>query len=198
MKRIILYTIGMLAFALGCKFFVDSNMGTDPLDVLLIGIKQHTGLLIGHIAWAITFLFIAIYGAITRKLPHWTSFVTAPICGYILDFLNWGFPNTHISDPKLILAALTFCSFGSALIIASRYGIRIMDLVVIAVSERTKMSFAVGKIAIEVALLLGGWALGGPFGIATVAFVLLIGPLVQAWTKINARLLGTPSEIAIH
>ena len=73
-----------------------------------------------------------------------------------------------------------------------------MDLVVIAVSERTKMSFAVGKIAIEVALLLGGWALGGPFGIATVAFVLLIGPLVQAWTKINARLLGTPSEIAIH
>jgi hypothetical protein len=195
-KRILLYVLGMVAFAIGSKCFVDCRMGTDPLDVLLIGFSQTTGVLIGHAAIIATACFIGAYMWATRKLPHWTSFITAPLCGYALDFLNWQFP-TGAGQPWLVFPALLLCSFGSAMILVSRYGIRIIDLLVIVLRDRTRIPFWAGKILVEILLFSGGLLLGGPFGIATLLFVTHVGPLVQVSVWLLHRTLGTPAKIEV-
>ena len=49
------------------------------------------------------------------------------------------------------------------------------------------------RTVIEVAVLVGGWLLGGTLGIGTILYALAIGPLTQAflprltWTEVSPR-----------
>jgi uncharacterized membrane protein YczE len=47
------------------------------------------------------------------------------------------------------------------------------------IHRRTGWRIWIVRTAIEVIVLLIGWALGGNFGVGTIAFALLIGPLVH-------------------
>jgi uncharacterized membrane protein YczE len=59
----------------------------------------------------------------------------------------------------------------------------------LALSRRTGRRIALVRGAIEVAVLAAGFALGGPVGVATVAFVFLIGPSVElsCWLLLQLR-----------
>ena len=47
------------------------------------------------------------------------------------------------------------------------------------------------RLGIEVAVLAVGWLLGGPVGVGTVAFALLVGPVVH-WTLPRVTIPVTP------
>jgi uncharacterized membrane protein YczE len=49
----------------------------------------------------------------------------------------------------------------------------------LAIHRTTGVSIRVARGALEVIVVLIGWLLGGPAGLGTVAFALLIGPSVQ-------------------
>jgi uncharacterized membrane protein YczE len=40
-NQALMYAVGCLLFSIGAKFFIDSGLGTDPLDVLVIGLNIH-------------------------------------------------------------------------------------------------------------------------------------------------------------
>jgi uncharacterized membrane protein YczE len=46
-------------------------------------------------------------------------------------------------------------------------------------SARTGRSIRLVRTALEVTVVLAGWLLGGTLGIGTLAYALMIGPLVQ-------------------
>lgn len=47
--------------------------------------------------------------------------------------------------------------------------------------RRAGWSLRLVRAAIELAAVTTGWLLGGSVGVGTVAFALLIGPVVQVW-----------------
>jgi uncharacterized membrane protein YczE len=53
------------------------------------------------------------------------------------------------------------------------------DSLMLAIHRVTGFSIRAARGSIEVIVVLIGWLLGGPAGIGTVAFALLIGPAVQ-------------------
>jgi uncharacterized membrane protein YczE len=53
------------------------------------------------------------------------------------------------------------------------------DSLMLAIHRTTGVSIRLARGAIEVIVVLIGWLLGGPLGIGTVVFALLIGPSVQ-------------------
>ncbi len=76
----------------------------------------------------------------------------------------------------------------------SGIGIRIMDLIVITMVRKWSWHFFVGKLVLEVGLCLSGWVLGGPVGVATISFIVLVGALIQPLIGLNKRLLALPDH----
>jgi uncharacterized membrane protein YczE len=186
------YLAGCFLFSVGAKFFIDSNLGTDPLDVLCIGMTKHLPISIGIASGIVAFAFLSVWSFWNRKAPPLTPFFTTFSVGLLIDL--WNFLKIEqltrpIFTPYLmLLLAVSLCAYASALIIMSGIGIRIMDLVAITMIEKWNWSFFKAKMFLEIVLFSLGWILGGPLGIGTVAFLFGVGPFIQPFMILNGKL----------
>ncbi len=193
--KYVLYFVGCILFSLGATFFIASNLGTNPLDVFTTGIRKQFGLLIGTtqslFAIACLIIWTVIYQF--KRIPPISTFLTFFLCGYLIDFfLFLTGEQTPLNSWIELSIALLLCTEASALIIMSGFGIRAMDLVAIALTDKTGLPFWVYKGIAEVLLFTTGWALGGAFGIGTIAFLFFVGWLIQPFILINQKL-GVPN-----
>ncbi|MDB5097367.1 MAG: hypothetical protein JWM80_1788 [Cyanobacteria bacterium RYN_339] len=210
--QVALYMLGILLFSLGAKGFIDAKLGTDPLDVLVIGMNGHLGVGLGVCSSLVAIAFLAVWMVWNRKLPPLTPFVSTTAVGFLLDFWNAIKLEQHtmgalpvlnvqafgavlnLSAVGLDVVSLLICSYASALIIMSGIGIRIMDLVAITMIEKLGWSFFQAKMLLEVGLFTTGWLLGGPMGVTTVLFLFLVGPFIQPFMWMNATYLSIPNH----
>jgi uncharacterized membrane protein YczE len=186
--------MGCVIFSIGATLFITSNLGTDPLDVLAIGMKKTYGWLIGTTQSGFAIACLVAWSALNKwKFPPISTFLTFFICGYLIDFFLYLMNHSHLFQPFIeMLVGVVLCTQASALIIMSGFGIRAMDLIAISLSEKTKKPFWLYKGIAEVLLLLTGWYLGGVVGIGTVFFLLFVGWLIQPCIRLNQKL-GVPN-----
>ncbi|EMW0389619.1 MULTISPECIES: YczE/YyaS/YitT family protein [Bacillus] len=193
-QKILFYIAGCFVFSFGAKFFIDSKLGTDPLDVLVLGIVKHTGLTIGIVSGLIAIVFLLTWSIWNRKLPPITPFFTMFFVGSLIDIWNLirveKFTNLLFSPYLVMVIGLVLAAYGSALIIMSGIGIRTMDLLAITIVHKWKWHFFYAKMLFEVLFVLSGWLLGGPVGIGTLAFVITVGPGMILFISLNERYLG--------
>lgn len=194
-QQLLLYLSGCLIFSLGAKCFIDSRLGTDPLDVLVLGIVRHTGWTIGIVSGLIAIAFLVLWSVWNRKLPPITPFLTMFLIGSLIDLWNYvGLERLTYSLVQsayfIMLVGLLLAAYGSALIIMSGIGIRTMDLVAITMVDKWGWRFFYAKMLFEVLFVLSGWLLGGPVGIGTLCFVVLVGPGLVIFMSWNARVFG--------
>ncbi len=194
--QILLYLAGCLAFSLGAKFFIDSKLGVDPLDVLVLGIVAHTGLTIGVVAGLIAIGFLALWSYWNRRRPPITPFITMFLVGSLIDLWNYvelEKITTALTPYPLLFTGLLTVAYGSSLIIMSGIGIRVMDLVAITLVRRWGWSFFSAKMAFELGFVIAGALLGGPVGVGTLAFLLVVGACIVAFMRANERMLNIPN-----
>jgi uncharacterized membrane protein YczE len=131
-----------------------------------------------------------------RKLPPISTFGTMLLVGLMVDFWNWvdvELVTERLRLPELLmLAGLMLDAYGSALIIMSGIGIRVVDLVALTFVNRLGWRFYRAKLILEGAFLAAGIVFGGPVGIAAVAFVAVVGPFVEPFIWANRRFLNLP------
>jgi uncharacterized protein len=191
-----LYLAGCVLFAVGATCFIEAGLGTDPLDVFALGVRDVTPLTVGLAQGGFAALMLVVWAGLKRQVPSLWPFVTFFFCGSMIDlWLHTGLlGETPLADGLLMLVGVALCALGSAYIIMSGIGIRAMDLVAIALVERTGRPFWLFKAVSEVALLAVGWALGGPIGVGTVFFLVFVGFLIQPVMTLNGRLVGLPNH----
>lgn len=185
--KIILYFLGCFIFSVGASLFILSDLGTDPLDVFSIGVKQKFGLLIGTTQCAFAVFCLIIWSAFNKlKFPPISTFLTFFICGYLIDACLWlsNIVNFGFNNYGEMLFGVVLCTISSSFIIMSVFGIRAMDLLAISFSEKTKLPFWLYKGISEILLLVVGWMLGGVVGIGTLCFLLGVGWLIQPTIKL--------------
>ncbi|MEJ1201615.1 MULTISPECIES: hypothetical protein [unclassified Streptomyces] len=187
-QRLSVYLAGCVVFAAGATLFIHSDLGTDPLDVLALGLKEHIPITIGIAQGAIAAVCIAVWAAWNRRRPVMAPFITFFLCGSLIDLMLLAELSWMGSVPSLVTAVL-LCAYGSALIIMSGIGIRAMDLIVITMTHRWKWPFWVAKAGIEAVLLGFGFLLGGPVGIGTLCFLVFVDGLIQPFMALNRRVL---------
>ena len=190
-KNALIYLLGCLSFSLGATFFILSNMGTDPLDVFCLGVQNYFNIKIGTIQSIFAVICLIIYSAMNRwKIPPWSPFLTFFICGYATDYFRHILTDLEVSPIASMLSGSALCLYGSSLIILSGIGIRAMDLIAFSLEEKTGVKFWIHKGIIETCLLSTGYILGGPIGIGTVVFLVVVGWLIEIVLRINKWIFG--------
>lgn len=186
--RLGVYLSGCVIFAAGATLFIHSDLGTDPLDVLALGIKEHIPITIGIAQAAIAAVCIGVWATWNRRRPVIAPFITFFLCGSMIDLLLLADLDWLPSWPSLAIA-VALCAYGSSLIIMSGVGIRAMDLIVITMTQRLRWPFWVAKAGVEAVLLALGWVLGGPVGAGTLCFLVFVDGLIQPLMALNHRAL---------
>ncbi len=191
--RLAMYLIGVMIFSLGALFFIVSQLGTDPLDVFVIALNNQLQVGLGACSALFSVGLLLWWALWNRRWPPLSPFITTTLTGLFIDLwllLELDQALAAILGPYVLLSiGLALCAYASALIIMSGIGIRVIDLLVISMMNKLGWSFTLAKMVLEISIFLVGWALGGPFGIGTIAFLLIIAPMIKPFMNMNERYL---------
>ena len=179
-RRIAQLVIGLFLYGIGLALMIRAAIGVAPWDVLGQGIALRSGLPFG--------LVTNIVGAIVLLL--WIPIRQKPGIGTVANVLMIGtsaqFGLTIIPEQTEWWARVAIYAGGLALVavatglyIGARFGPGPRDGLMTGIHARFGVRLWIVRTVIEVTVLVIGWLLGGTVGIGTLAFALLIGPMVN-------------------
>ena len=178
-RRVIQLLGGLFLYGIGLALMVRAGIGVAPWDVLSQGISLRTGLPFG--------LVTNIVGAAVLLL--WIPIRVRVGVGTVANVLLIGtsaqlglsvIPQQTMPALQALVFAggLALVALATGLYIGARLGPGPRDGLMTGLHRRTGWPIWVVRTGIEVIVLAVGWALGGQFGIGTIAFAFLIGPMV--------------------
>lgn len=179
-RRSVQLPLGLFLYGVAIAMMVRAGIGVGPWDVLTQGISAHTGLAFG--------LVTNIVGALVLLL--WIPIRQKPGIGTLLNVLLVGpsaqvalgiIPVQHMLLVQVLLfaAGLALLAIATGLYIGAGFGPGPRDGLMTGIHRRYGVRIWVVRTAIELTVLLIGWLLGGNVGLGTIAFALLVGPLVN-------------------
>jgi len=180
-KDFVIIQIGFLLYGLAIALIVRANLGTGTWLVLEVALANIFGIKIGTITVYMGFL-ILIIALVLREQVGWGTL------GNILSIGPWlNLSLDLISTPKnnlalqiaMFLLGVLIQGVATAVYISVDAGAGPRDSLMLAIQRTTGVSLRLARGAIEIVVVLIGWLLGGPLGLGTVIFALLIGPSVQ-------------------
>jgi uncharacterized membrane protein YczE len=116
-----------------------------------------------------------------RQRPGIGTVINVLTIGPSIEIGLWVIPSTTELVPRILLLAggLVLLAIATGLYIGARFGPGPRDGLMTGIHRRTGWPIWAVRTAIEVTVLSIGWLLGGNVGIGTLAFALLIGPMVN-------------------
>lgn len=172
--------IGLFLYGFSLAMMIRATLGVSPWDVLSQGSSLQTGISFGFMTNIIGLLVLLLWIPLRQK----------PGIGTVLNVLLVG-PSAEIglailAEPEplwgrimLFTGGLVLLAVASGLYIGARLGPGPRDGLMTGLHHRFRLPIWLVRTAIEGTVLLLGWLLGGSVGLGTVAFALLIGPLVN-------------------
>jgi uncharacterized membrane protein YczE len=179
-RRIAQLIVGLFLYGIAISLMVQAGIGVAPWDVLTQGLSKLTGidfgLMTNIIGAGVLLLWIPI-----RQRPGIGTLANVLLIGPSAQLGLWVFPKQHLLAFQLVSfgGGLVLLAIATGLYIGARMGPGPRDGLMTGIHARTGWRLWIIRTAIEVTVLLIGWALGGNFGPGTVAFALLIGPMVS-------------------
>jgi uncharacterized membrane protein YczE len=171
---------------------LQSRLGLAPWDVLNQGIARHTPLSFGMANIAVG-LAVLLVGWALGGTPGIGTVANAILVGVFIQLLTSIDALTDLAseplDVRIALLAFGIALIGpaSAFYIGADMGAGPRDTLMLVGAVRTGRRVGVVRGAIELAALVVGIVLGGTFGVGTVAFALLVGPVVEASFRLLDR-----------
>ena len=190
--------IGFALFGLSIAIMIRSNLGTSPWAVLEVAFSGLTGITPGRMSIIVG--FVVLFGALAlREKIGWGTLGNIVFIGLWEDLALGLIPsveNNLLVQVGMLLSAILMMGIASAIYIGVDAGAGPRDSLMLAVHRTTNLSIRLGRAIIEIVVVAVGWALGGPLGIGTVVFALLIGPAVQwAFKLFNVKTHKPETEI---
>jgi uncharacterized membrane protein YczE len=181
LRDFLVIQIGFLLYGLALALIVRANLGTGTWLVLEVALANLLGVKIGTMTVFMGFV-ILILALVLRERVGWGTLGNILSIGPWLNlFLEWiSTPKTSLAlQIAMFLLGVLIQGIATAIYIGVDAGAGPRDSLMLAIHRVTGFSIRVARGSIEVIVVLIGWFLGGPAGIGTVAFALLIGPAVQ-------------------
>jgi len=179
-RRIAQLLVGLFLYGFGIALMVRAALGVAPWDVLTQGVARQTGLDFGLIIIIIGALVLLLWIPIRQK-PGLGTVANVVLIGPSAQFGLWLIPEQTelLTRIPLLAGGLATVALATGLYIGARFGPGPRDGLMTGIHHRYGWKIWAVRTVLEVSVLAIGWALGGNVGIGTVAFALLIGPMVN-------------------
>ena len=189
--------IGFMLYGFALALLIRADVGTSTWLVLEVALADILGVSIGALTVYMGFAVLIIALAL-RERVGWGTLGNILSIGPWLNLCLALIPSVNDYLPMQIamfLLGVLVQGIATAVYIGVDAGAGPRDSLMLAIHRTTGVSIRVARGAIEIIVVLIGWLLGGPAGIGTVAFALLIGPSVQ-WAFKLFRVQPHKPEIA--
>ncbi|HEU0205845.1 MAG TPA: hypothetical protein VFQ74_04020 [Pseudolysinimonas sp.] len=178
-RRIAQLLGGLFLYGIGLALMVRAGIGVAPWDVLSQGISLRTGIPFGLVTNIVGALVLLLWIPIRVRVGVGTV-ANVLLIGTCAQLGLSVIPQQTIPALQALVFAggLALVAVATGLYIGARLGPGPRDGLMTGLHRRTGWPIWIVRTSIEVIVLGVGWALGGQFGIGTIAFALLIGPMV--------------------
>ena len=185
-RDFVIIQIGFAFFGLAIACLIQASLGTSPWVMLTVAISNISGLTPGVITQLIG-LTVLTTSLIMREQIGWGTVANIIFIGLWIDlFLNY-IPEIDNNLPVqllLLFAAIIFLGMGSAIYIGVDAGAGPRDSLMLSIKRKLGIPLRRARGGIEIVVFIVAWLLGGPAGIGTIIFALLIGSSVQLAFKL--------------
>jgi uncharacterized protein len=171
---------------------LESRLGLSPWDVLHQGIARNTPLTFGIANVLVGLVVLAAAWALGGK-PGLGTAANAVLVGLFIQLLTSVGAVNELREAglperiALLAAGIALIGPASAFYIGADLGAGPRDTLMLVGALRTGRRIGLVRFAIEASALAAGIALGGTFGVGTIAFAILVGPVVEASFRLLAR-----------
>ena len=175
--------VGLLVFAFGVHLTIFANIGLAPWDCLGMGISRHTPLNYGLSMTAMSVVILLIDLALRERIGFGTI-IDALLTGNFVQMYNDlnPLPENH-SLPlgvALMLTGFVFMALGMWIYMRAAQCCGPRDSLLVGLGRRMpRLPIGAVEILLWAAVLLAGWALGGPVGIGTLISTFGAGAVMQ-------------------
>jgi uncharacterized membrane protein YczE len=178
-QRLIRLYTGLAGFGISVALFVRARLGLDPWDVLHQGIARHLGVQIGWVVIAMSAVVMLAWIPL-RQRPGLGTISNLLLVGLVANAALDILPTARGLALRITLLAtgIALNAAATALYVGAGLGPGPRDGIMTGLAARGH-SVRVVRTGIEVTVVAAGWALGGTVGAGTLAYAVLIGPLVH-------------------
>ena len=189
---------GLLLYGVADAFMIEAAVGVDSWTVFAQGISVHTGLSIGLLTNIIGLLVLLLWIPLKQK-PGLGTVLNILLVGPGIELGLWLLPTPDAMWLRVafFVVGLLLLAIASGIYIGANLGPGPRDGLMTGLHARFGWPIWAVRTAIEGSVLLVGWWLGGTVGLGTLAFALLIGPLVGITLPwFDTRLPAAPTRVA--
>ena len=180
LRRLIQLYIGLILYGVSTAVYVRANLGADPWNVFHLGVSGLTSLDIGMVmiltGAAVLLLWIPL-----RQRPGLGTISNGIVLGLAADATLSLMPPLESLWLRavLLLLAVVLNGMATGMYIGAGFGAGPRDGLMTGIHARTGWPIRRIRTTIELSVLVIGMLLGGTFGVGTVLYALVIGPLIQ-------------------
>jgi uncharacterized membrane protein YczE len=186
-RRLVQLYAGLALYGVSSALLVEAGLGLEPWNVLHQGLAEHTGLSIGTVLVVVGAAVLLLWIPL-RQRPGLGTVSNVLVIGLAMNAALAVVPEAHAFAVRIPLMAAGIVLNGAAtgLYIAASFGPGPRDGLMTGLHRRTGRSIRLIRTAIEAAVVVTGFALGGTVGVGTLLYVVMIGPLAQLFLKVFA------------
>ncbi|MDC0384752.1 hypothetical protein OAM85_00810 [bacterium] len=181
--RIVAILVGLVMFGVGIGALFLADLGVGPWDVLHDAIAGLVDRQPGTVIMGLGLLLLGLVAVLRQPIGPATV-ANVVIIGSTVNVLLAVVepPSSLAVRVVLVVAAPLVVAFGSMLYLGACLGTGVRDGLMTALVD-TGLSIRAARTSLEVTVLLGGGLLGGSYGIGTLVFAMLVGPLLQLFRQ---------------
>ncbi|MFC8227796.1 YitT family protein [Streptomyces sp. NPDC057287] len=183
-RRLTHLYVGLALYGASSALLVRAGLGLEPWGVLHQGLSERAGISIGVVSIIVGAVVLLLWIPI-RQRPGLGTVSNVFAVGVAMDGTLALIPDVHGLGAQipLMAAGIVLNGVATGLYISARFGPGPRDGLMTGLNRLTGRSIRVVRTAIEVAVVLTGFLLGGSLGVGTVLYALAIGPLAQFFLR---------------
>jgi uncharacterized membrane protein YczE len=179
-RRLAQLFFGLFLYGLSTALMVRAGLGLNPWDVFHQGLADRSGWSIGSVIVAVGAVVLLLWIPL-RQRPGFGTVANLVLVGVAANLGLALLPAAHGLPLQIafLAAGIVLNGMATGFYIGAGMGPGPRDGLMTGLVARTGWQVRIVRTAIELSVVAVGWLLGGTVGIGTLAYALLIGPLVQ-------------------
>jgi hypothetical protein len=194
--RFTVLTASVACIALGVNLFLLSRLGSDPLTVLQQGLHMILGITVGQASLLYNGIVMLLAVLFARSRLGIGTVVYIVLVGILIDAFTLLFGGWILLNPAMrsvcLIAGQVAVTLGFALLIDIDLGTNGLDALLLAIEEKTNISYQMLKTAADILYTVSGLLMGGVAGFGTAVSVLSSGGLISFFRKLLKTNKGEP------